>query len=151
MNLPRLAVLFAAAWFVFAATSVSAQAPVERPALISSDAPVVLSSSEPLRSLEYQIKGSDFDRRGALSSAFDEISTYVDLRVSALQARGVGLVDEAEGNLSVALDIARNAFRDLSLTTEETWHTAQENAVLALRRIRGALEDLERTATVTPQ
>jgi hypothetical protein len=146
MNLPRPTLLISAAWFVLAATTASAQAPVPQPAGIDSDVPVILPVSDPLRALEDQIKQSDFDRRGALSAAFDEVSSHVDVRLAGLQARGLDLADEAETNLTSARDSARSTFRDLSLTTEETWRTAQENAVAALRRIRGALEDLERTA-----
>lgn len=146
MNLPRPTLLISAAWFVLAATSASAQAPIPQPARIDSDMPVILSTSDPLRSLEEQVKQSDFDRRGALATAFNEVSSFVDARLSGFQARGLDLADEAETNLTSARDSARTTFRDLSLTTEETWRTAQENAVVALRRIRGALEDLERTA-----
>ncbi|HYC69627.1 MAG TPA: hypothetical protein VEB66_00370 [Opitutaceae bacterium] len=146
MNLPRPFLLLTAAWFALAPLSASAQAPVPEPARIDTDAPVILAASDPLLSLEEQIEGSDFDRRGALSAAFDEINSFVNLRLAALQAQGFDLADEAETNLTSARDAARITFRDLSLTTEETWQTARHNAVLALRKIRGALEDLQRTA-----
>lgn len=138
----------AAATCAAALLTVSAQSPVPVPALVEGDRPVVLAAADPLRSLEEQIEMSGFDRRGTLATAFDEANEWVGTKLAALRARGLDLVDEAEGNLDVARNIARNAFRDLSLTTEETWGTAQHNAVMALRRIRGSLQDLERTATL---
>ena len=130
------------------ASSLAAQAPVPSPALVDGDQPVVLTSAEPLRSLEEQIEMSGFDRRGALATAYDEANRWVDFRVATLRSQGLDFVDEAEVNLADAREIARNAFRDLSLTTVETWGTAQHNAVMALRRIKASLEDLERTATL---
>lgn len=148
MNFPRPALLSLAAWLAVALVSAKGQAPVPQPARIDSDAPVVVAGTDPLRLLEEELAASDFDRRGMLASAFDAVNAHVTGRVTTLQAHGLGLVDEAETNLSVAVDIARTTFRDMSLTTEETWRTARDNAILALRRIRGALEDLERTATL---
>lgn len=149
--LSRLAAAVATlATLATALVSLSAQAPVPVPALVESDRPVVLAAADPLRSLEEQIEMSGFDRRGTLATAYDEANKWVDVKLAALRGRGLDLVDEAETNLADARDIARNAFRDMSLTTVETWGTAQHNAVMALRRIRASLEDLERTAT-SPQ
>lgn len=150
MNRPRLSALLAAAAFVGCLPSLpaQAQAPVPMPALVDGDQPVVLSTATPLRSLEEQIEMSGFDRRGALSTAYDQVNQWVDTRLAELRAQGLEFVDEAEVNLEDAREIARNTFRDLSLTTVETWGTAQHNAVMALRRIRASLEDIERTATL---
>jgi hypothetical protein len=125
----------------------SAQAPIPEPDSPANGQPVLLNPSAPLLSLEEQVKSGDFDQRGAFATAFDAANQSIDLQVAALRAQGLNFADEAEANLADARDRARQAFRDLSLTTSETWNSARENAVLALRRIRGAMGDMQRYAT----
>jgi hypothetical protein len=129
-----------------------AQAPIPEPELPPglADQPVVLNQTAPLASLETQVRSAGFDQRGAYATAFDEVNRAVETKVSELRSRGLIFADEAETNLAVAREQGRQTFRDLSLTTEETWQTARDNAVSAMRRLRGALEDLEETATLPP-
>ncbi len=126
------------------------QAAIPEPELPNVDQPVVLTGADPLASLEEQLNSGPFDRRGAFATAFDEAERTVDARLSEMRARGLVFADEAESNLTLARDGSRQAFRDLSLTTNETWQSARHNAVLALRKLRGSLGALERTATGRP-
>jgi len=149
MNTAKLP-FFLPALAIFATGPVMlAQAPIpepEPPASVTSQ-PVELAASAPLVSLEQQVRGAAFDQRGAFAKAFDQANLAVDAKIAELRARGLTFAEEAETNLAVAREQGRQAFRDLSLTTNETWITARDNAVTATRRIRGALEDLERYAT----
>ncbi len=111
------------------------------------DLPVRLDPSSPLDSLEEQLKNASFDQRGALATAFDTVNRSVEARVAELRNYGAELNDAATGNLSEARDFGRQTFRDMSLTTEESWQTARHNALMALRKIRNSLETLQRTAT----
>ena len=129
----------------FAQTS----APVPEAAPLNPDQAVVLAASDPLLSLESQVKNGGFDQRGAFATAFDEVNRAVDARIAELRAEGYVFADEAANNVSLARDRARQAFRDLSLTTNESWGTARTTTVLAMRNLRGALQDLERTAART--
>jgi len=109
----------------------------------------VLAANDPFLSLEAQVKNGAFDQRGAFATAFDEANRAIDARVAELRAAGYVFADEAASNLALARDRARQAFRDLSLTTNESWVTARTTTVLAMRNLRGALQDLERTAART--
>ena len=124
-------------------------APIPEPTPLAPDQAVVLASHDPIFSLEAQVKIAGFDQRGALATAFDEANRAVDARVAELRAAGYVFADEAANNLVLARDRAQQAFRDLSLTTNDSWTTARYTAVLAMRRIRGALQDLERTSART--
>jgi hypothetical protein len=125
----------------------SAQQMVPEPEPANLDGPVILSRVAPLASLESQLAGAAFDQRGALATAFDEANLSLDGRAAALRAQGLTAADAAEANLDEARNQARQAFRDLSLTTEETWKAARHNAMSAVRKIRECLEVLDRTAT----
>jgi hypothetical protein len=116
----------------------------------NAELPPVISAEAPLLSLESQLGPAVFDQRGAFASAYDEANRLVDVQVAQLRARGLVFAEEASANLSAARDEARQVFRDLSLTTEESWTTARHNAMNALRKVQLALLDLEKTAT-TPQ
>lgn len=110
------------------------------------EAVIQLDPAQPLLSLEKQVRTAEFDHRGAFAKAFDRANESVDAKIAELKSRGLTFADAAENNLATARDQGRQAFRDLSLTTEETWKTARDNATSATRKIRGALEDLEKTA-----
>jgi hypothetical protein len=125
----------------------AAQMTVPEPTPANVDQPIRLDAAAPLDSLENQLESAAFDQRGAFATAFDDANRAIDERAAALRADGLLPADEAESNLASARDEARQAFRDLSLTTSETWASARHNAVIALRKIRGALEVLQRTAT----
>ncbi|MDB6166120.1 MAG: hypothetical protein JWQ83_1260 [Lacunisphaera sp.] len=140
-----LPVLLLATTAGFAQTS----APIPEPAPLVPDQAVVLAANDPVLSLEAQVKNGAFDQRGAFATAFDEVNRTVDVRVAELRAAGYVFADEAANNLALARDRARQAFRDLSLTTNESWVTARTTTVLAMRNLRGALQDLERTAART--
>jgi hypothetical protein len=127
---------------------VLAQLAVPEPAPANADLPIRLDNAAPLDSLENQLASASFDQRGALATAFDAAVLAVDERVAEFRSQGLELADEALANLATARDDARQAFRDLSLTTEETWQTARHNGVLALRKIRGSIQVLRQTASV---
>lgn len=124
-----------------------AQAQIPEPESPATGQPVLLNAQAPLLSLEEQVKVGSFDQRGAFATAFDTANQAIDGQVAALRAQGLVFADEAEANLADARDRARQAFRDLSLTTSETWQSARDNALISLRRIRGAMQDLQRFAT----
>lgn len=128
--------------------TVLAQLAVPEPEVPQGDGPILLDPASPLDSLENQLAAAGFDQRGALATAFDAANLTVDQRIAELRAQGLTLSDEAAANLASARDYARQAFRDLSLTTEETWVSARHNGVMALRKIRGSLQVLQRTAVV---
>lgn len=142
-TIASIAALFLGAGLAFA----QAPIPEPQPPNVASQ-PVLLSQSAPLMSLEQQVSTAAFDQRGAFAAAFDQANAAVDAKVAELRARGLVFADEAETNLVDARDQGRQAFRDLSLTTNETWQTARDNAVIAMRRLRAALENLERYATL---
>jgi hypothetical protein len=133
------------------ASSLAAQSftPVPEPEKPQADLPVRVDPAAPLDSLEEQLKEASFDQRGALATAFDTVNRSVEARVAELRNYGAELDDAASDNLSEARDYGRQAFRDMSLTTEETWQTARHNALMALRKIRNSLQTLQRTALVT--
>jgi hypothetical protein len=126
-----------------------AQYDVPAPRPPNADQAPIVNTEAPLASLDSQLGTAVYDQRGAFASAFDEANRQVDAQVARLRSRGLIFADEASNNLASARDEARSAFRDLSLTTEETWPTARHNAVNALRKIQDALADLEKTATGT--
>ncbi len=130
-----------------ALSPLSAQYDVPQPTPPGADQPPIVNQAAPLASLDAQLGSAVFDQRGAYASAFDEANRQVDAQVARLRARGLVFAEEASANLATARDQGRQVFRDLSLTTEETWATARHNAVSALRKIQDALEDLEKTST----
>jgi hypothetical protein len=146
MKTPHLSLLALALAGAFA--TVSAQLAVPPAPPLNADQPPVVSTEAPLASLEAQLGAAIFDQRGAFAAAFDEANRLVDVQVAQLRARGLIFADEASANLAVAREEATQVFRDLSLTTEESWTTARHNAMSALRKIQDALKDLEKTATV---
>jgi hypothetical protein len=124
-----------------------AQYDVPEPRPPNADQVPIVNTEAPLASLDAQLGTAVFDQRGAFASAFDEANRQVDVQVAQLRARGLVFADPAAANLANARDEARVVFRDLSLTTEETWQTARHNAINALRKVQDALVDLEKTAT----
>jgi hypothetical protein len=131
-------------------SSLAAQSytPVPEPEKPQADLPVRIDASAPLDSLEEQLKNASFDQRGELAAAFDTVNRSLEARVAELRNYGAELDDAASENLSEARDFGRQTFRDMSLTTEETWQTARHNALMALRKIRNSLQTLQRTAVV---
>jgi hypothetical protein len=127
--------------------SLPAQLAVPEPPPANVDQPVIVSPEAPLVSLDAQLGTAAFDQRGNFAKAFDEANALVDTKVAELRSRGLVFADEATTNLEAARESARAAFRDLSLTTEETWATARSNALQALRKIQDSLADLEKSAT----
>ena len=123
-----------------------AQLAVPEPPSPNADQPLILNSASPLNSLETQLVWADFDQRGAFATAFDDANRSVDLQFAELRSRGLIFADEATANLATARDEAKQVFRDLSLTTKESWGNARHNAVVSLRKVRDALADLERSA-----
>lgn len=117
------------------------------PPLPTTEPQVTISQTNPLISLEDQVKNGGFEKRSAFLGAFDQANLAVDAKLAELRARGLTLTDEAITNLDNVRQASRQTFRDMSLTTVETWETARDNAVSALRRLRGTLENIERTAT----
>jgi hypothetical protein len=130
-----------------ALSPLAAQLAVPEPPPPNADQPPVVNTEAPLASLDSQLGTAVYDQRGAYASAFDEANRLVDVQVARLRTRGLVFAPEAVTNLATAREDARQVFRDLSLTTEETWATARHNATGALRRIQDALTDLEKTAT----
>ncbi|HTL66044.1 MAG TPA: hypothetical protein VL200_00135 [Lacunisphaera sp.] len=131
-----------------AAVPLAAQLPVPNPVPANPEAPVILDDSAPLRSLEAQLESASFEQRGTFEPAFDQADRTITERVTELRAQGLDPADNAEVNLENARDHARQVFRYLSLASSETWTTARHNAVLALRTLRGAFDQLEHTAAV---
>lgn len=121
--------------------------PVPMPERPQGDLRVQLDADSPLDSLERHLVHASFDQRGELAKAFEQVYLSVRQQISRLGAQGVDLNDEARASLNDANDFGRQAFRNLSLTTEETFHTSQHNALMALRKIRGTLENLHLTAS----
>jgi hypothetical protein len=136
---------------LFLSNTLAAQSwtPVPEPQNPQADLPIRVDTTAPLDSLEEQLKNASFDQRGALAAAFDTVNRSLDSRIAELRTYGAELDDAAAGNLSEARDYGRQVFRDMSLTTEETWQTARHNAVMALRKIRNSLQTLQRTALVS--
>lgn len=130
-----------------ALSTLSAQYDVPQSTPPNADQLPIVNNAAPLASLDAQLGTAVFDQRGAYASAFDEANRQVDAQVARLRSRGLVFAEEASANLASARDQARQAFRDLSLTTEETWATARHNAVNSVRKIQDALADLEKTAT----
>jgi hypothetical protein len=120
--------------------------PVPEPQKPQAELPVRLDSAAPLDSLEKQLVNASFEQRGDLATAYDVANRSLDARVAELKARGLILSPEAAANLESARDYGRQAFRDLSLTTEETWRGGRHVGVMALRKVQDALEALQRTA-----
>lgn len=129
--------------------SLSAQprTPVPEPAKPQDELPVQLDPASPLDSLERQLVDASFEQRGDLATAFESASLSVGRQIAELKARGLKLDDAASGNLEEARSFGAQVFRDLSLSTEETWRTSRHNALMALRKIRGTLETVQRTAS----
>lgn len=125
----------------------SAQLAVPEPPPANADQPLVVNTATPLASLEAQLGPAAFDQRGAFATAYDEANRLVDVQVAQLRSRGLIFADEAMANLTVAREDAKQVFRDLSLTTSESWQNARHNAMSALRKIQDALQDLEKSAT----
>jgi hypothetical protein len=146
MKIPHLSLLALAAAGAFASLSAQLAVPPAPPA--NADQPPVINTEAPLASLESQLGSAVFDQRGAFASAYDEANRFVDVQVAQLRARGLIFAEEASANLAAAREQAKQVFRDLSLTTEESWSTARHNAMNAIRKIQVALVDLEKTATV---
>lgn len=132
---------------LLALSPLAAQLAVPEPPPANIDQPIVVATDAPLVSLDAQLGTAAFDQRGAFAKAFDEANVLVDAKVAELRTRGLVFADEATANLEAARESARSAFRDLSLTTEETWQTARSNALQALRKIQDSLADLEKSAT----
>jgi hypothetical protein len=146
MKIPHLSLLVLAAAGTFATLSAQLAVPPAPPA--NAEQPPVINTDAPLTSLETQLGSAIFDQRGAFASAYDEVNRLVDGQVAQLRSRGLVFAEEATANLTVAREQAKQVFRDLSLTTEESWTNARHNAMSALRKIQDALKDLEKTATV---
>ena len=129
--------------------SLSAQSwtPVREPDKSPGELRVLLDPASPLESLERQLVNATYDQRGQLAAAFDTASLSVRSRIAELRAQGLDLDDAAENNLEEARSFGGQIFRDLSLSTEETWQTSRHNALMALRKIRGSLDTLQRTAS----
>jgi hypothetical protein len=144
MNLRFLAVLALAAGI---SLPLAAQFDVPEPTPPGADRAPVVDRNAPLASLDAQLGNAVFDQRGAFATAYDEANRLVDVQVARLRSDGLIFAPQAEANLANAREEARQVFRDLSLTTEETWTTARHNGVNALRKIQDALVDLEKTAT----
>lgn len=148
MNMMNISRPSSVALLILGALSpLAGQLAVPEPPPLTADQPVVVSSDAPLASLDAQLGVAAFDQRGAFASAYDEANRLVDTKVAELRARGLTLAEEASLNLEAARENARQVFRDLSLTTEETWQNARHNALQALRKIQESLRDLEKSAT----
>jgi hypothetical protein len=145
MNISRSSLL--ALLTLGALVSLPAQLAVPEPPPANVDQPIIVSSQAPLASLDAQLGVAAFDQRGSFATAYDEANRLVDGKVAELRSRGLIFADEASTNLEAARENAREKFRDLSLTTEETWQTARTNALQALRKIQDSLKDLEKSAT----
>jgi hypothetical protein len=145
MKAPMISLLALATTGALATLSAQYDVPQSTPP-IAEQAPIV-NTEAPVASLDSQLGTAVFDQRGAFASAFDEANRLVDVQVARLRSRGLIFGEEASTNLTSAREEARQAFRDLSLTTEETWPTARHNAVSSLRKIQDALVNLEKTAT----
>lgn len=122
--------------------------PVPEPDKPPGQLAVRLDAGDPLQSLENQLAYGSFDQRGDLATAFDVVNRSVDGEVAELRSQGLALSPEALGNLESARDFGRQAFRDLSLTTEETWRNGRHIGLVALRKIQDSLDVLRRTAVV---
>ena len=135
---------------VLALGSLSAQSwtPVPEPEKTPGDLRIVIDPAAPLDSLERQLVDASYEQRSDLATAFDLANRSVRQQVAEMNARGLSLSSAASDNLEEARDFGRQAFRDLSLSTEETWQTSRHNALMALRKIRGSLSTLQRTASV---
>jgi hypothetical protein len=142
MNISRSSVLA-----LIALAPLAAQLAVPEPPPANVEQPIVLNNAAPLASLDTQLGTAVFDQRGNFAKAFDEANALVEGKVAELRSRGLVFADEATANLEAARESARSAFRDLSLTTEETWATARSNALQALRKIQDSLQDHEKSAT----
>jgi hypothetical protein len=123
--------------------------PVPEPDKPPSQLVVRLDARAPLDSLEAQLAYGSFDQRGDLATAFDVANRSVDVEVAELRSQGLLLSPEALSNLESARDFGRQAFRDLSLTTEETWRNSRHIGLVALRKIQDSLAILRRTAVAT--
>lgn len=121
--------------------------PVPEPAKPQDELPVRLDPASPLDSLERQLVDASFEQRGELATAFETASLSIRRQIAELKAQGLSLDDAASGNLEEARTFGAQVFRDLSLSTEETWRTSRHNALMALRKIRGTLETVQRTAS----
>lgn len=128
--------------------SLSAQSwtPVPEPEKPQNELRVLLDPASPLDSLERQLIDASYEQRTDLATAFDRANRSVAQRIAELNAQGLNPDDAAEGNLDEAREFGQQAFRDLSLSTEETWKTSRHNALMALRKIRGSLSTVQRTA-----
>src|SRR3954462_14832423 len=116
-----------------------AQYDVPQPTPPNADQPPIVNTDPPLASLDAQLGTAPYAQRGAFASAYDEANRQVDVQVARLRSSGLLFSDPASANLANARDEARQVFRDLSLTTEETWTTARHNAVNAIRKVQDAL------------
>jgi hypothetical protein len=108
---------------------------------------VHLDARDPLKSLASQLGEAVFEQREAFVTAFADADRSVDAKQAELRAQGLVASDEAKGNLDSARAAAAQAFHDLSFSTTDTWRTARHNALLAVRKILAALDDLEATAS----
>ncbi len=145
MKIPRLALIVLLA--TLSNSMLPAQLAVPEPPPANAGQPPVVSIEAPLASLESQLGTAQFDQRGAFATAYDEANRLVDIQVAELRSRGLIFAEEATSNLTVAREETKQVFRDLSLTTSESWQSARHNAMLAVRKIQDALKDLEKSAT----
>lgn len=140
--------LFFPAVLVLGSLSAQSWTPVPEPEKTPGELRIVLDSTAPLDSLEKQLIDASWEQRSDLAHAFDLANRSVRQQVAELNAGGLSSSSAASDNLDEARDFAQQAFRDLSLSTEETWVTSRHNALMALRKVRGSLSTLQRTASV---
>lgn len=122
--------------------------PVPEPEKSPGDLRVLIDPASPLNSLEHQLVNASYDQRGEFAVAFDTASLAVRRRVDEMRAQGLDLDDAASGNLEEARTFGAQMFRDLSLSTEETWRTSRHNALMALRKIRSSFDAVRQTASL---
>ncbi len=133
---------------VFSSLSAQSWTPLPEPEKTQDELRIVIDSESPLDSLEKQLVDASYEQRSDLATAFDQANRSVGHRIAEFNAQGLNLSGAAADNISEARDFGRQAFRDLSLSTEETWQTSRHNALMALRKIRSSLNAAQRTATV---
>lgn len=144
---PSLSFLPAVLGLTLGSLSAQPWTPVPEPEKPDSELRVQLDPASPLDSLERELVTATYEQRSNLATAFDTANLSIDYRIAELNAQGLNLDDAATDNLGEARTFARQAFRDMSLSTEETWVTSRHNALMALRKIRGSLDTIRRTAT----
>lgn len=91
--------------------------------------------------LAERMRTASYDDRSRLAAAFDGANRQIDVRVGAWRADGMQASAEAETALSRAREETAQKFSDLTQTTEETWETARDNALVSLQKLRGAVEN----------